>query len=83
VPTALALARATADRRPAALALAAIALTAALSGATKAEVERIWLFMVPLAAVAAAPALRRHPTAVLLLLAAQALAVEVLFNTVW
>jgi methylthioxylose transferase len=39
---------------PAAVALAALVAIAALLGFTKAETERIWLFMVPLAAVAAA-----------------------------
>jgi len=51
---------------------------------TKAETERIWLPFVPLACVAAAavlPARRLKP--VLWMLAAQALAVQLLFDTVW
>jgi hypothetical protein len=57
---------------------------AAIGGFTKAETERIWLFLVPLACVAAAPAIERHRlTAITALLLAQALAVEVLFDTIW
>jgi len=72
-----------AGQRPA-LALAAIVVTAAVLGFSKAETERIWLFMAPLACVAAAPCLgdRRLP-AVLTLLAAQAFATELLFDTRW
>jgi hypothetical protein len=69
---------------PAAIALAAVIVVAAVLGFTKAETERIWLFMVPLAAVAAAsalPANRIRP--VLALLAAQALAVELTLWTIW
>jgi methylthioxylose transferase len=84
LPTLLAAVRGVASRRAPALALAAIVLTGALSGETKAEVERIWLFMTPFAAVAAAPAAARwRPAPVLVLLAAQAFAVEVLFRTPW
>jgi hypothetical protein len=71
-------------RRPAALALAVIVAVAALGGFTKAETERIWLFLVPLACVAAAPWItRRRLRFVLAALAAQALAVQLLFETVW
>lgn len=67
-----------------AIALAVILLVAALGGFTKAETERIWLFMGPLACVAAAPVLARWRTRpVLAALLAQALAVSVLANTVW
>jgi hypothetical protein len=84
LPTLLACMRGVASRRAPALALAAIVLAGALSGETKGEVERIWLFMTPFAAVAAAPAaVRWRPGPVLSLLAAQALAVEVLFRTPW
>ena len=68
----------------AALALAAVVVIAALLGFTKGETERIWLFMVPLAAVAAAavmPLDRVRP--VFGALAAQALAVELLLWTIW
>ena len=50
-------------RRPAAIALAVIVVVASLGGFTKAETERIWLFMVPLACAAAAPWLRHHAAA--------------------
>jgi methylthioxylose transferase len=67
-----------------AMALAAVVVAAAAGGFTKAETERIWLFLVPLACVAAAPALAGRPPARLLaLLVAQALAVQALFATVW
>ena len=73
-----------ARRETTAVALAAIVLTAAVLGFSKAETERIWLFMVPFACVAAAAVLppRRLPL-VLGLCAAQALAVELAFDTVW
>jgi methylthioxylose transferase len=71
-------------RSPAAIALAIVIAVAALGGFTKAETERIWLFLVPLACVAAAP---HVPPArlrlVLAALAAQTLAVQLLFETVW
>jgi methylthioxylose transferase len=69
---------------PAARALLAVLAIAAVLGFTKAETERIYLFLVPLACVAAAATLpgRRLPL-VLGALAAQALAVELLLYTVW
>jgi methylthioxylose transferase len=71
-------------RRPAAIALAVVVLVAALGGFTKAETERIWLFMVPLTCVAAAPWLRTtRLRAVLAFLAAQAIVIELLYETVW
>jgi hypothetical protein len=73
-----------AARRSEALALAAIVAVAAVGGFTKAETERIWLFMVPLACVAAAPWVRRgRVRPVLVALVAQTLLVELLFETVW
>jgi hypothetical protein len=68
---------------PAAVALAVVILVSSLAGFTKAETERIWLPFVPLACVAAAavPVHRLRP--LLLALALQAVAVEVLFGTVW
>jgi hypothetical protein len=66
------------------VALAVVIAVAAAGGFTKAETERIWLFLVPLACVAAAPAIAaRRLTGVAALLLAQALAVEVLFDTIW
>jgi hypothetical protein len=70
--------------KPTAVALGLVVAGSALLGYTKAETERIWLFMVPLACLAAAqsqPAGRLR--LVLALLAAQAIAVELLFNTIW
>jgi hypothetical protein len=67
-----------------ALALAATVAVAALLGFTKAETERIYQFLVPLACVSAAAALpRRLLPAALAVLAAQALAIELLVYTVW
>jgi methylthioxylose transferase len=65
-------------------ALLAVLLIAAVLGFTKAETERIYLFLVPFACVAAATALpgRRVPL-VIGLLAVQALATELLLYTVW
>jgi hypothetical protein len=61
-------------------------LTAALWGHTKGEVERMWQFLVPFAVVVAVRQLRawRAPLPlVAALLAAQAIAVQVLFFTRW
>jgi methylthioxylose transferase len=76
--------RAAGARNAPALALFAVIAVAAVLGFTKAETERIWQFLVPLACVAAAVALppERLPL-VLGLLAAQALATELLVYTVW
>jgi methylthioxylose transferase len=83
-PIAAAALRGALRRDAAAVALAAVLLVAAAGGYTKAETERIWLFLVPLACVAAAPALAdRRLRLVLAALVAQALAVEALFATVW
>ena len=69
---------------PAAVALAAIVAVAALLGFTKGETERIWLFMVPLACLAAcASGPPRRLRAVLALLVAQAVGVQLLLNTIW
>lgn len=76
--------RALGARREAAVALFAILAVAAVLGFTKAETERIYLFLVPLLCVAAASELpERHLRPVLGLLAAQGLLVEILFHTVW
>ena len=84
LPTAWAALRAGAARDPAALALAAMVIAAALLGFTKAETERIWLPFVPLACVAAGRCVTARGLRVTVwLLIAQALAVELLFNTIW
>jgi hypothetical protein len=67
-----------------AVALAAVVLIAAVLGFTKAETERIYQFLVPIACVAAAASLpRRLLPPALAFLAAQALATELLVYTVW
>jgi hypothetical protein len=69
---------------PSARALLAVLAVAAVMGFTKAETERIYLFLVPLACAAAAAALpERRLTAVLAALAGQALATELFLYTVW
>jgi hypothetical protein len=76
--------RALGARDRAAVALATVIVVASVIGFTRGETERIWLPFAPLACVAAAavvPESRLRP--VLTLLAVQALAVEVLFFTVW
>ena len=68
----------------AAVALAGTLLLASASGFAKAEVERIWLFLIPLAAVSIGPQLRgRRLRPLLMLLVAQALLVELLYGTTW
>jgi hypothetical protein len=67
-----------------AVALFAVLAIAAVLGFTKAETERIYLFLVPLACLAAATALpERYLTPALAALAVQALASELLLFTVW
>lgn len=69
---------------PAARALWALIVAAAVIGVTKAETERIWLPFDPLACAAAAVAVpTRWLRPLLGLLTVQALAVELLFFTVW
>ncbi len=76
--------RAVAAREAAALALGAVVLISSLGGFTKAETERIWLFLVPFACVAAAVVLpRRRLVPVLGALAVQAFLMQVLLGTVW
>ena len=84
LPTAWYAARALGAGNEAAVALAAVIAISVLIGLTKAETERIWLFMVPLAAVAAAALVpvRRMPL-ILSLLMAQALAASLLLETIW
>lgn len=69
---------------PVAIALAAIVVVAAALGFSKAETERIWLFMTPLLAVAAAHAIPRHYAApVIGFCLVQAVAMELLLETIW
>jgi hypothetical protein len=67
-----------------AVALFSIIAVSAVLGFTKAETERIYLFLVPFLCLAAATTLpKRYLTTVLGLLAVQAIATELLFETVW
>jgi hypothetical protein len=84
LPIAAAALRSAARGDDAAVALAVVIAIAAIGSFSKAETERIWLFLVPLASVAAAPAVAgRRSHVVVALLLAQALCVEVLFDTIW
>jgi hypothetical protein len=67
---------------PEARAIAVVIAIATLAGFTKAETERIWLFLAPIVCLAAAPLVRRHRT-LAAVLAVQALAYGALMNTVW
>ncbi len=70
--------------RSLALAIFAVIAVASLLGFTKAETERIWLFFAPFLCLAAAAVLpHRRLRLVLALLAAQGLASELLFDSVW
>jgi len=76
--------RALAAGDDAAVAIFTVMAVAAVAGFSKAEVERIWLFLAPLVCLAAASALDvRRLRPVLALVAVQALAWELLWNTVW
>ncbi len=67
-----------------ALALAAVIAVASVGGYTKGETERIWLFLVPLACIAAARSLRAERVPLVLgLLTSQAVLVEALLLTKW
>lgn len=84
LPIAWYAARALGTGNEVAVALVAIVAVAALLGFSKAETERIWLFMAPLACLAAAAIVpRRRLPAVTVLLAAQAVAMELTLETVW
>ena len=86
VPIVLGLGIALRRRSAESLALALVVTLATIGGYTKGEVERIWLFMIPLAALAAAAYLPRRGSAVtvmLALLAVQAAAVEMFVWTTW
>lgn len=83
-PVAWFAARSLASREITALALTAIIVFTSVLGYTKAETERIWFFLVPLACLAAARAIPgRWVKPVFALLAAQAFAIEILFATRW
>jgi methylthioxylose transferase len=70
--------------RPGAVALAAVIAIAALLGFTTAETERIWLPFTGIACAAAAAVLPpERLRAAVAALAAQALALSALFETIW
>ena len=68
-----------------ALAIFTVIAVAAVLGFTKAETERIWLFLAPFVCLAAAATLEERPQLrpLLAALAAQAVLYELLFDTVW
>lgn len=77
-------ARALGTANAVALALAAIVVISALLGFSKAETERIWLFMAPFACLAAAATVpRQRLPPVIGLLAAQAVFMELTLETIW
>ncbi len=86
VPVVLGLGVALVRRSPEAWALAAVVLLAAAGGYTKGEVERIWLFLIPLAALAAAPCLPRFRAAIAVgagILLVQAVMIATFASTTW
>jgi hypothetical protein len=83
-PVAWFAARSLGSREITAVALAVAILITVIAGYTKAETERIWMFLVPLACLAAARALpAKWLNPMLVALAAQAVLLQVLFDTVW
>ncbi len=83
-PVAWFAARSLASREITAVSLTAIIVVTSLIGYTKAETERIWLFLVPLACIAAARALpERAFKPVMVAMTAQAFVIEILFATRW
>jgi methylthioxylose transferase len=77
--------RALAAGRTLAVAIFAVLAFAAVMGFTKAETERIWLFLAPLVCLAAAagPAADVPLRPLLAVLAVQAIGYELLFDTIW
>lgn len=83
-PVAWFAARSLGSREITAVSLAAVITVTVLLGVTKAETERIWLFMVPLASLAAARALPdRMLRPVLIAMTVQAFVIEIIYFTVW
>jgi methylthioxylose transferase len=84
LPVAWLAVRALGRRDPSARGLAVVVVISSVLGYTKAETERIWLFLVPLACLAAAAELPpRRLRIVLVALGLQALLAELLLDTVW
>ena len=73
------------SRGPLTTAILTVIAVAAVMGFTKAETERIWLFLAPFVCLAAAGALdeRARLTPLFAALAAQALLYEAVFDTIW
>ena len=77
-------ARSLAAKEASAVALALVIAVSALAGYTKAETERIWLFLVPFACLAAARSLStRRLAPVLIGATAQAVLIEIFLFTKW
>ncbi len=77
-------ARSLARKEASALALAIVIAVSVLAGYTKAETERIWIFLVPFACLAAARSLpRRWLAPVLAAATAQAVLIEIFLATKW
>jgi hypothetical protein len=84
VPVAWLAVRALGRREPSAVGLATVVVISSVLGYTKAETERIWIFLVPLACLAAATELPpRRLRLVLAALSVQAILAELLLNTIW
>lgn len=84
VPIAWQAARSLSRREASAVALAVVVVLSAVIGYAKGETERIWLFLVPLACLTAARSQRPETLRLsLAVMAAQALAIEALFITIW
>jgi methylthioxylose transferase len=84
IPVAWLAVRALGRGDPSSRGLALVIVISSVLGYTKAETERIWVFLVPLACLAAATELPpRRLRLVLAGLAVQALLAELLLNTVW
>jgi hypothetical protein len=83
-PVAWFAARSLAAKEASAVALATVIAISVLAGYSKAETERIWLFLVPFACLAAARSLsaRRLPV-VLVAVTAQAVLIETFLFTKW
>jgi methylthioxylose transferase len=82
VPVAWLALRRLAQAAPEALAIFAVLAISSVLGFTKAETERIWLFLVPFVLLAAAPLVRR-PQLLVAFLALQAVSYELVFDTLW
>jgi hypothetical protein len=84
IPVAWLAVRALGRHEPSAVGLAVVVVVSSVLGYTKAETERIWVFLVPFACLAAATELPpRRLRLVLGALAVQAILAELMLNTIW